>query len=316
MDMRIGFPIRGLAAAFVCAVNLHPSCALAQGGAREFREVHLGMEVRIVIASPVPDAAAVAARAFGRVEELEAILSDWRPTSELRALERARPGQWVPVSTPLRDVLALALDVARATDGAFDPTVGPLTALWREAQRTGVPVADSARASARRRVGYAFVELDSARSRVRFARAGVRLDLGAVAKGWILDDVLARLRGEGVTDALVEAGGDLVVTGAPPGADGWRVAVPRAGGDTVLVLRSGAVSTSGPDAQRIGGADGAPESHVFDARTGRGSSAPGSITVVGARAAVSDALATALSVVRSDLRAGLAERYGVRIITP
>lgn len=314
--MRSGFPHRLLAGALLCAVNLHPSVAFAQGGPLEFREVHLGMEMRIVIASPVPHAEAVAARAFGRVEELEAILSDWRPTSELRALERVRPGQWVAISAPLRDVLALAIDVARASDGAFDPTVGPLTALWRESRRTGVPVADSARASALRRVGYAFVELDSARSRVRFARAGMRLDLGAVAKGWILDDVLARLRVEGVTDALVEAGGDLVVIGAPPGADGWRVAVPRASGDTVLVLRAGAVSTSGAEAQSILGADGAAESHVIDTRTGRGAAAAGSITVVGARAAVTDALATALSVVNGDRRAALADSYGVRIVAP
>lgn len=274
------------------------------------------MEVRVVTVGERAVAAEAAAAAFARIAALEEVLSDWRPTSELRRLERAGVGAWQPVSAPLRDVLAIALDVARATDGAFDPTVGPLTALWRDARRTGRPVPPVAREAALRRVGHRFVELDSAGQRVRFLRDSMRLDLGAVAKGWILDRALETLRAAGVEAALVEAGGDLSAFGAPPGAPGWRVSVPRAEGDTVLVLRAGAVSTSGPDAQSIVGADGARESHVLMPTTGRGATDGRRVTVLGTNAATTDALATALSLVPPDAMRALAARYDVRIIAP
>ena len=308
------------------AVKLHPSAAQAQGAPHEFREVHLGMEMRIVVVHADADAAAaLARRAFDGVEAHEAILSDWRAQSEVRRLEFAAPGMWVPVSAPLRDVLAVALRVARESNGVFDPTVGPLTELWREARRTGVPIDEARRAAARARVGYRRVDLDSAGRRVRFTTAGVRLDFGAVAKGWILDRALEVLTGPdapgagasgGARAALVEAGGDVVVRGAPPGSTGWRIRVPRAQGDTVLVLADGAVSSSGASAQRLLGVGETPESHVLDAANGRGLASDETLTVVGATGAIADALATALSLTPPDRRAPLAARFGVTVVSP
>lgn len=297
-----------------CAGKLHPPAARAQGGVHEFRQVHLGMEVRIAIAHRDSRLAErMADTGFARIAALEAILSDWRPTSELRRLELVPAGVWVPISAPLRDVMALALAVARASDGAFDPTVGPLTALWREAERTGRPIADSARAAARARTGFARVELDSADLRLRSDIAHLRLDLGAIAKGWILDQVIAALR-DSVEGVLIEAGGDIVVAGRPTDAPGWRVAVRTTGGDSVLVLTDGAVSTSGPTAQRIRDGAGEPEGHVMDPRTGRGARSAPSLTVQARTGAVSDALATALTLVPNEKRAALAARFGVSII--
>lgn len=278
------------------------------------------MEVRIALSVDAmdPPAAERAARAaFDRIAVLEDVLSDWRPGSELRRLSSHPAGTWIAVSAPLAEVLALALDVAHASDGEFDPTIGPLTALWREARRTGRPIADADREAASARVGHGLVELDADGRRVRFARDAMRLDLGAVAKGWILDQALAELRRAGVGAALVEAGGDLVLFGAPAGTHGWRIAVPRSleeGGDTVLVLTAGAVSSSGPGEQSIPRADGTRESHVMSARRSAGAGDERTITVVGDRAAVTDALATALTLVAPDAIAPLAARYGVRII--
>jgi thiamine biosynthesis lipoprotein len=141
----------------------------------------------------------------------------------------------------------------------------------------------------------------------------MRLDLGAVAKGWILDRALASLLDGGAQGALAEAGGDLVVRGAPPGARAWRIGVPRAHGDTVLLLRAGAVSSSGPEMQRLGASDGG-ESHVLDARTGRGLAGDETVTVVGANGAIVDALSTALSLTVAAKRRALADRFGVSVI--
>lgn len=295
-------------------VKLHPTSAAAQGAEHEFREAYLGMEVRIVVAHGSADSAAMSARrAFDGVAAHEALLSDWRARSEVRELATVPQGEWRSISSPLRDVLALALRVARASDGAFDPTIGPLSALWREARRTGTPIDEQARKAALARVGYWLVELDSAGSRVRFAVPGVQLDLGAVAKGWILDRALDSLRANGVQAALVEAGGDVVVHGAPPGREGWQVLVPRARGDTLLVLSSGAVSSSGARAQRAPTADG-EEGHLIDPRAGLGAVIDEVLSVVGPAGAVTDALATALALTPGAQRAALAARFGVAIV--
>jgi FAD:protein FMN transferase len=315
----------------------------------EFTAVHMGMPVRIVLhatsdaAASRDRAAAAAASAFARIAALEDVLSDWRVHSELRVLERranAAPGAWVPVGDELFAVLGVALDIARRTDGAFDPTVGPLVALWREARATGVVPGDVALDSARARVGWRLVELDDRREiaagttgpAVRFAREGVRLDLGGVAKGWILQDALRVLREAGVPSALIEAGGDIVAGEAPPGRAGWRVAVPGVPDHAtspdsgfaarVRSLANAALATSGDAAQFIE-VDGVRRSHVIDPRTGLGvthgcaahviverrkddahahhagsawGAGGGTYAAAGAYAATADALATALGV--------------------
>jgi thiamine biosynthesis lipoprotein len=316
VDMRSG--TRWLIGVGLClAVKLHPAAVDAQGAPHEFREVHLGMEMRIVVVhADQGAAAAMARRAFDGVEAHEAVLSDWRPESEVRRLEHAAAGEWVAISASLGDVLAVALLVAGESGGAFDPTVGPLTALWREARTTGTPVDETLRARAMTRVGHWHVELDTLADRVRFAVAGMRLDLGGVAKGWILDRALEVLIADGASAALVEAGGDVVVRGAPPGAAGWRIRVPRPQGDTVLILDAGAVSSSGSLAQRIAGVNGATESHVVNPESGRGVPGDETVTVVGPSGAIADALATALSLTAPARRERLAARFGVTLIAP
>jgi thiamine biosynthesis lipoprotein len=242
-------------------------------------------------------ARAAARAAFDRIARLEDVMSDWRAGSELRRLER-RPGVWVPVSRPLFAVLARAVDVARASDGAFDPTAGPLVALWREARRSRRLPSAAAVDSARALVGWRRIALDPRRRRVRLAAPGMRLDLGGIAKGYILGDALGALRARGVTRALVEAGGDVVAGDAPPRARGWRVET--AGADAGVARRAAAlvraaVSTSGPTAQfvEIGGAR---YSHVVDPRTGLALRNARAATVVARDGATADALSTALTV--------------------
>lgn len=280
----------------------------------EFREVHMGMEVRIAINAPPPLADSLAQRAFARIAYLEAVLSDWNPQSELRSLEGNAVGEWTVVSAPLRDVLALALSVARATDGAFDPTVGALTSLWRESVRTGRPIADSARSRALASVGFESIELDSAASRLRFRRPGTRLDLGAIAKGWILDEALLEISAREASGALIEAGGDIVTRGSSTSGDGWRIAIAARNADTTLILREAAVSTSSARGQMSSPSGGDVEGHVFRPSDGRGATDTPQVTVLGARAAITDALATALPLLPRERWPELAARYGVRII--
>ncbi len=277
----------------------------------EFSELHMGVEVRMVLYAPDAGQARSAARAaFDRIVQLEDKMSDYRPKSEVRLLER-RVGEWVPVSEDLFRVLSRAVEVASATDGAFDPTVGPLVALWREARRVrrlpGAAQLDSARAL----VGWRHIGLDSVERRVRLTRTGMRIDLGGIAKGDIVQQALLALHDLGIASALVEAGGDIAVSDAPPGGLGWRIEVPTA--DSAVRARASAltnavISTSGPGYQFV--EIGATRySHVVDPRTGIGLTTGAQATVIASDGALSDALSTALTVLGRTEVARLLMRY-------
>ena len=253
------------------------------------------MEVRIVIGTSDRVAASQAARAaYSRIASLEDVFSDWRAASEIRQLVQ-RPAEWVPVSPALFDVLVQAVRLARLSGGAFDPTVGPLTALWRETRTSRtLPSADRL-AEARKRTGWHHIALDSATRSVRVARAGMRIDLGGIAKGYILQEAGRTLAAAGLPAYLVEAGGDLVVGAAKAGTKGWRVVVKRPDGDTTLTLRDAAVATSGSSEQFVV-VDGTSYSHIIDPRTGRGLTHMRQVTVISPRAPEADGLATALTI--------------------
>ncbi len=300
--------------------NLHPSPLSGQGGhasLQEFREVHLGMEFRIVLDTTAGgDAGRLAGMVFDRVDSLDLVFSDWRPQSELSRLGHALPWVWHPISNDLAAVLALAFDVAERTNGRFDPTVGPLTQLWRLERSTGVSPSDSARDEARARVGWTHVDLDAARHRIRFDLSGMQLDLGGIAKGWILEQAAVVLRAHGHPRFLIEAGGDMVLGEAPQGSRGWQIRVVREQGDTVLPLHNVAVSTSGPSAQSIPAPDGATASHVIDLASGRGSESALQVSVIGPDAAMTDAVATALTLMPRSAWTPLLTHYGVALLSP
>ncbi|MBL8960526.1 MAG: FAD:protein FMN transferase, partial [Gemmatimonadetes bacterium] len=279
-----------------------------------FREVHMGVAVRITLWAPNDSGARAAATAgFREIARLEEILSDWRPSSELRRLESGGT-EWQPTSPELAELLATALLVARASDGAFDPTIGPLTRLWRAARHAGTPPDAHTVAAARQRVGFNHLEVDTQRHLVRLRRAGMQLDLGGIAKGYILQRALAVLREHGAPQSLVEGGGDLVVGDAPPGKAGWSIATPLADatmGALAGTLTNAALATSGPTEQQML-VDGHRESHIVDPSTGHGTRAPHVATVIGSDAALADAVATALTVLTPEEGRRVLARFGLR----
>lgn len=282
----------------------------------EFTQVHMGLPVRLSFYAADDAQARNAARlAFERIATLDRMMSDYRPDSELRRLE-TQPGQRVVVSRELFAVVRRAVEISRASAGAFDPTVAPLVALWREARGNGrmPPRADLDRARAL--VGFHRLELDADHSSIRIA-PGMRLDLGGIAKGYILQEALAVLRSAGVTRALVESGGDIVVGDAPPGRDGWTVDVPGADqsfSERASRLTNSALSTSGATMQFVV-IDGVRYSHVIDPRTGIAVTNHFVAHVIAEDAATADALSTALTVVGHQGSKALIERFpGVLVI--
>jgi thiamine biosynthesis lipoprotein len=264
----------------------------------EYTQVHMGLPVRVAVYTGSARMARAAARAaFDRIAALDQTLSDYRPDSELRRLER-RPREWVPVSRELFSIVAHAIEIARATDGAFDPSVAPLVALWREARTTGRLPDRVALGAARALVGWRLIELDRQRRAVRLPTAGMRLDLGGIAKGFIIQEALRTLQSRGARRGLVEAGGDIVVGDPPPGRVGWRIETPgadRVFADRASHLTNAAIATSGATAQFVE-IDRIRYSHVIDPRTGLGVTTQFVARVIADDAATADALATALTV--------------------
>jgi thiamine biosynthesis lipoprotein len=276
----------------------------------EFRQLHMGVQARIVLYAPGRDAAAMAAsRAFTRLAELDAMLSDYQTGSELSLLPTHLAGEPIPVSTDLLAVLRRSQELAERSGGALDVTVGPVVALWREARRTGRLPPDSAIGRALGPVGWRNLTLDLTTRTVTLRQPGMRLDLGGIAKGYACDQALRALREAGVTRALVELGGDIAVSDPPPGSDGWPVEVATSDSSrTVLRLAREAVSTSG-DSEQFVEIGGRRYSHVVDPRTGQALTNRVGVTVIGPDGLTSDGLATLLSVLGPEEGDAFVARY-------
>lgn len=263
----------------------------------------MGTLFRVVAFAPSAERGEEAARAaLARVRELDATLSDYREQSELSRLGAASDGSaptgWIELSDDLFELLVRAEALSETTGGAFDVTAGPVVALWRRARRQGEPPDRERIERALAAVGWTKLELDAQARSARLLARGMRLDPGAIAKGFALDEALEVLRGRGIERALVVGGGDVRAGLAPPGRSGWLVAVdPFDDGRrrVELTIENAAVSTSG-DASQALEIDGIRHSHVLDPRDGRAVSSRVAATVVAETATRADALATALCV--------------------
>jgi thiamine biosynthesis lipoprotein len=263
-------------------------------------EPHMGTLVKITVYTSGEDEARGAFRAgFGRIGELDAILSDYKPESELSRLTGIAIGAPAPVSRDLYNVLEAAQQLAEATAGAFDVTQGPVIRLWREARRSKqVPGADALREAASR-TGYRKLHLDPARCTVKLDQPGMALDVGGIAKGYAASEALAAIGRLGVRSAMVAISGDLAFSDAPPGTSGWRISVHDLPGNQVvpqvIELANAAVSTAGAAEQHLD-ANGHRYSHIVDPSTRMGVTEDVTITVVARSGLVADGLDTAMSV--------------------
>ena len=263
----------------------------------EFDETHMASPFHIVLYSTDPATARRASRAaYDRIADLNKILSDYDPESELSRLGRSAGGTPVPVSADLFEVLRRSREIYERSGGAFDVTIAPVGRLWRRARRDH-KLPDPARlAEARPLVGSDKMLLDPKARTVQLTKAGMRLDVGGIAKGYAAQAALDVLKKQGITRALVGGAGDIVVGDPPPGARGWKVAIapvePGKGGPTrMLLLSNAAVSTAG-DAERYVIIDGHRYSHIINPSTGLGVEDRASVTVVARDGGTADALET------------------------
>jgi thiamine biosynthesis lipoprotein len=266
--------------------------------------------VRIVAYGPDTDAVArTVDRTFARMSELEHLLSRYDPESDVSHMNAAPPGMPVTVSEETCQVLEAAAVAWKRTGGVFDVTVGPLVSLWREAGKRGSLPSEEELARALAAVGLDKLRLaptsaspgEPGDRQVTLTVPGMSLDLGGIAKGYIVDQAILFLKGEGITSALVAGGGDIRFLGRRGDGEPWVTAVRNPATEsgepflTLLSVADSAVLTSGNYARYVT-IGGRRYSHIVNPRTGWPESEVSSATVIGPDATSTDALTTTLTI--------------------
>jgi thiamine biosynthesis lipoprotein len=265
----------------------------------EFAETHMGSEFRIVLYSrDEPTARRASRAAFARIAALDACFSDYKPDSELMRLCDSAGGPPVKVSVELFDILQRSRTMYDRSTGAFDVTVGPVVRLWRRARRDRKMPSSETLARARSLVSSDLMTLDPTARTVVLKKAGMKLDLGGIAKGYASQEALMVLKAEGLSQALVAGAGDIVVGEPPPGRDSWTIEVaPLNPGaepsERWLEICNAAVSTAG-DTERFVEIGGKRYSHIVDPKTGLGVVDRCTVTVIAPDGSTADALDTAV----------------------
>ena len=250
--------------------------------------------------------------AFGRAEEINQCASDYIADSELLRLSKLPPQQANVVSATLFEILSQSLHFAKITEGRFDPTLGPLTYLWRQSRRSGELPTAKILQSAQESCGWQNVTLDPNKKSITLLKANMRFDLGGIAKGFAADAMLSIMEKNGFRRTCITAGGDLRLGDPPPGKKGWSVGVktydPTNITETKELSRC-AVSTSGDLHQSIE-IHGTRYAHIVDPKTGLGLTTHRAVTIIAENATTSDALATAACVAEPELAEKLAITWG------
>jgi thiamine biosynthesis lipoprotein len=249
------------------------------------------------------------------LDEVVAQMSHWDPDSVLGRFNRAPAGSTHTLPEALNNVLARALHWADLSDGALDPGIRPLVALWGfgpdAAAQDRLPPDTAALAAARAHCGRQRIAHDAA-SRQLVQPGGLSLDLSGIAKGYGVDAGVAALQQLGLHDFLLEVGGELRGVGRRPGGLPWQVMVdPGAGPGLRIALADRAVATSG-DRWQVQERAGRRWSHTIDPRTGEPvAHALASVTVLHEHCMDADAIATVLTVLGIEEGRAFADRHGV-----
>lgn len=266
-----------------------------------YEKAEMGLPFRITLYAPDEKTAKEATdAAFARIAQLNRILSDYDPDSELSRLSRTSgEGRFVPVTTDLWNVLERAQTLAQRTDGAFDVTVGPLVNLWRRARRKQELPSKELIAEMKARVGWKSLVLDPQTKSAKLLVPEMRLDVAAIAKGYAVDAAVKVLRERGIASCLVGGSGDMMAGDPPPGQPGWKIEVapldvPDAPPSEVVLLNNSAIATSGDLVQRVE-IGGKRYSHIVDPHTGIGLTDHSLVTILGPDCTTADGLGTAVS---------------------
>lgn len=237
---------------------------------------------------------------FLLVDSLVHIFSDYDSSSELNSINHNAGIAPVNVSSRLLDLLLISKHAYYESEGAFNIAVGPLSVLWRNARKLKIFPNANEVIIAKQLSVFSLIEIDSLKQLVYLPLKGMRLDLGGLGKGYIAQLVLNYLSNEGINQAMVDAGGKIVMTNSMPPNDSWKIGINLSSSKTKvlskkLFLTNCAVATSG-DIYQFMYNKGKKYSHIINPETGYGLNSQRNVTVIAKEGTEADWLATACSI--------------------
>jgi FAD:protein FMN transferase len=258
-------------------------------------------------------AAVTAQQCFNLVDECVLVYSDYTDSSELNVLcATSGSGITVPVSAALMDIMLQSKTAFEKSGGSFDITLGPLTQLWRKARKEKMFPDDKTITEKLALTGFNKIIIDSLQQTILLMQKGMQLDLGGIAQGYIAQKVIAQLKENNITNALVNVSGDIAAIGAPPNTQGWVIGInlPQSNKEILnqqLLIANRAVTTSGDVYQYIEH-NGKRYSHIIDPKTGYGITSRRNVTVIASDATTADWLTKACSLLPLDKAKKLAQQ--------
>ncbi len=265
-----------------------------------------------------PAAAEAAEAAFTEIARLEEIFSSYKKTSDISKITESAGKGPVRVDPGVVEVVEKAIYLSRLSGGAFDPTFGPLGAIWRFNGEVGSVPPPEEITHALKYVGYGQIVVDRENSSVGLATAGMSINLGGIAKGYIVGLSALKIRDMGIERAIVRAGGDMFIfnnsgqdSGREPG-EAIKIGIrhPRKPGKIIgsISVTRGAVATSG-DYERFFIKEGRRYHHIIDPSTGYPATGSQSATVVTEDPALADAFSTAVFILGAERGMEMVEAY-------
>ncbi|MBI3569553.1 MAG: FAD:protein FMN transferase [Gammaproteobacteria bacterium] len=279
-----------LKAALLC-VALSVGTPLAHAQWLTGEEAIMGTAVRVELWADDKAAGEAAITAvMAEMHRIDREMSPYKPESELSRINREAADHPVPISAEMFDILSRSIEFSKLSGGAFDITFSSVGYMYD--YRHHIKPTDKEIEQALPGINYRHMLLDAQKRTVKFARPGVRIDLGGIGKGYAVDNSIALLKKRGITHAIVTAGGDSRVLGDRRGRP-WMVGIrdPRRKDNVVAVLPliNSAISTSG-DYERYFEVDGVRYHHILNPKTGRSATGVHSVSVIGPDATTTDGL--------------------------
>ena len=275
--------------------------AHAQAGKYSYSEIKMGSPFNIIIVSnDSVKANYLARKSFQLIDSLNHIFSNYDSSSELSKINASAGLLPFKMSPAMLDLIQKSEQAYIQSKGAYDISIGPLSSLWRNARKSkDFPNTNTVLAT-KQLVGLAQVKINKRLGTIFLPNSGMQLDFGGIAKGYIAQWIIDYLKTSGIQQALADAGGDIVMSGAPLNNKGWLIGVnlPETTDDLVnkkLQLSNCAVATSG-DVYQYFEKQGVKYSHIINPLTGYGVSNLRNVTIIAKTGATADWLATACSI--------------------
>lgn len=280
---------------------------------KPYKETQFLMDTIIEITAYGPGSEAGTKAAFAEFKRINELTNRFDETSQVSKVNQAAGKEKVQVDPDVIAMLKLARSRSEQLDGAFDVTIGALTELWGIGHKEDFVPSDAEIQARLPLVNFRLLEIDDQANTVFLPKAGMRIDLGAVGKGYANRKAVEALKAHGVKSALVNAGGDVRIIGKRPDGQPWRLGVqdPRnsEGIAAKLSLSDWDVLETSGDYQRFFIKDGVRYSHILDPRTGYQPREVASITIVANSENHVDILSTAMLVLGVEKGRELLRQY-------